>query len=104
MQIKNWLKTDKASLGIILGLIIPAPAAFIFLILLRLVQQYLHFFKYVKDIDILLLGLAINLLVMRYYIVKLRFEKTGKALLVVTVLLILLFLIFKKDLEFTLPF
>jgi hypothetical protein len=104
MQIKNWLKTDKVSLGIILGLIIPVPAAFIFLILLRLVQKYLHFFNYVRDIDILLLGLAINLLVMRYYIVKLRFDKTGKALLVVTVLLILLFLIFKKNIEFALAF
>ena len=104
MQIKNWLKTDKVSLGIILGLIIPVPAAFIFLVLPRLVQKYLHFFNYVRDIDILLLGLAINLLVMRYYIVKLRFDKTGKALLVVTVLLILLFLIFKKNIEFALPF
>jgi hypothetical protein len=104
MTIKNWLKNDRVSLGIILGLIIPVPAAFVFLILLRLVQKYLHFFNYVRDADILLLGLAINLLVMRYYIVKLRHEKTGKALLVLTVVLILLFLIFMKNMNLILPF
>jgi hypothetical protein len=104
MQLKTWLKSNKVSLGIILGLIIPIPAAFIFLLILRLVQKYLHFFNYIRDADILLLGLAVNLLVMRYYIVKLRHEKTGKALLVLTVLLILLFFIFMKNMSLDLPF
>ena len=102
-MIKNWLNNDKISLGIILGLIIPIPAALLFLVLLRLVQVYLHGFTTVRDTDIMLLGLAANLLVMRYYLIKRKFEKTGKSLLVLTVLLIILFLIFLKNSSFTFP-
>jgi len=103
MQLKKWLFSDKYSLGILLGLIIPLPAAFIFTILLRLAQNYLHVFARVRDMDMLLLGLAVNLIVMRYYLVKLKFEKTGKSLMVLTVVLIILFLIFLKNSSITFP-
>lgn len=104
MQLKKWLKTDKISLGITLGLIVPVPAALVFALLLRLVQNYLHFFAAVRDMDMLLMGFAVNLIIMRYYIVKLKFETTGKSLMVLTVIMILLFLIFLKNSNFVLPF
>jgi len=97
MQLKQWLNKDEYSLGILLGLIIPVPAAFVFTILLRLAQNYLHVFERVRDMDLLLLGLAVNLLVMRYYLVKRKFEKTGKSLMILTVVLIIAFLIFLKN-------
>jgi len=103
-MLKKWLNNDKISLGIILGLIIPLPAGLLFLALLRLFQTFLHAFTTVRDMDIMLLGLAINLLVMRYYLVKLKFEKTGKSLMVLTVILILMFLIFLKNSSYTFPF
>lgn len=101
---KKWLNNDEYSLGIILGLIIPFPVTFIFTILLRVVQKYLHTFSTVRDMDMLLLGLAVNLIVMRYYLTKRKFEKTGKGLLVLTVVLIILFLIFLKNSSITFPF
>jgi hypothetical protein len=104
MQIKKWLKTDTIALGITLGLIIPIPSAVIFIILLRLFQNYLHLFSTVRDMDILLLGLAVNLMVMRYYLVKLKFDKTGKSLMVLTVFMIVMFLIFLKNSNFVVPF
>ena len=104
MQLKKWLNKDKISLGIILGLLVPVPAALVFTLLLRLVQNYLHFFSTVRDMDMLLLGFAVNLIIMRYYIVKLKFETTGKSLMVLTVIMILLFLIFLKNSNFVLPF
>lgn len=100
---KNWLNNDKISLGIILGLILPLPAGLIFLVLLRLFQTNLHAFTTVRDMDIMLLGFAVNLVAMRYYLVKRKFEKTGKSLLVLTVILILMFLIFLKNSSFTFP-
>ena len=103
MSLKNWLKNDKYSLGVLLGLIIPVPAAFVFTLLMRLVQNYLHVFERVRDMDMILLGLAVNLIVMRYYLVKLKFEKTGKGLLVLTVVLIILFLIFLKNSHISFP-
>jgi hypothetical protein len=103
-MLKRWLNTDKISLGLILGVIIPVPFALLFAAILRLIQTNFHMLSRVRDADMLLLGLAINLMVMRYYLVKLKFEKTGKALLVLTVFMILMFFIFLKNSNFVLPF
>jgi len=103
MQLKKWLNNDEYSLGVLLGLIIPVPTALVFTILIRLSQNYLHVFTRARDMDMLLLGLAVNLIVMRYYLVKRKFEKTGKGLLILTVVLIILFLIFLKNSSITFP-
>ena len=103
MQLKEWLNSDKYSLGVLLGLIIPLPAAFIFTLLLRLSQNYLHAFTMVRDMDMLLLGLAVNLIVMRYYFIKRKLEKTGKGLMIITVVLIILFLMFLRTSSITFP-
>ena len=103
MQLKKWLNNDEYFLGVLLGLIIPVPAALVFTILIRLIQNFLHVFNEVRDMDMLLLGLAVNLIVMRYYLVKRKFEKTGKALLILTVVLIILFLIFLKNSSIAFP-
>lgn len=103
MQLKKWLNNDEYSLGVLLGLIIPVPTALVFTILIRLIQNFLHVFTEVRDMDMLLLGLAVNLIVMRYYLVKRKFEKTGKALLILTVVLIILFLIFLKNSSIAFP-
>jgi len=100
---KKWLHSDKVSLGILLGIIVPVPAVLLFMLLLRLAQNYLHVFSRVRDLDIVLLGLAVNLVVMRYYLVKLKFDKTGKSLMVVTICMIVLFFIFLKNSPFTFP-
>ena len=103
-MLKQWLNKDEYSLGVVLGLIIPVPAAFIFLVLLTVFQNYMHAFTTVRDMDMLLLGLAVNLIVMRYYLTKRKFDKTGKALLVITVALIISFLIFLKNSSISFPF
>ncbi len=103
MQLKKWLNSDKYSLGVLLGLVIPVPAAFIFLLLIRLFQHFLHAFTTVRDMDMLLLSLAVNLIAMRYYLVKRKFEKTGKGLMVLTVVLIIMFLIFLKNSSINFP-
>jgi hypothetical protein len=103
MQLKKWLNSDKYSLGIILGLIIPVPATIVFLLLLRLIQNYLQTFVRVRDTDILLIGMIANLIIMRYYLVKLRFEKTGKSMMILTVIMIISFFIFLKNSNFVFP-
>ncbi len=104
MTFKEWINNDKVSLGIILGLVLPIPVTMVFAALLRIVQYNLHVFTTVRDANLLLLGIAANLFVMRYYLVKLKFEKTGKTLLVLTVFMILMFFLFLKNSNFTLPF
>lgn len=103
-MIKKLLFNDKTSLGIILGFAIPLPFAFLFASILRIVQLNLHLLNGTRIIDMLLLGMAVNLIVMRYYLVKLKFDKTGKALMVTTVFLILVFFIFLRNYTITFPF
>ena len=58
----------------------------------------------VRMADMFLLGLAINLIVMRYYISKLKLENTGKGILVVTFGLVAVFFIFLANSNIVLPF
>jgi len=103
-MIKTWLKSNNFITGAILGLIIPVPTAVIFAVMIRLIQINFQFLTRVKVADLFLLGLAVNLLVMRYYIRKLKLENTGKGILVVTLALVAVFFIFLANSNIVLPF
>jgi hypothetical protein len=104
MSIKDWLKKDKLSLGVLIGLVIPLPVAVLFAVILRLIQANFHILENTRITDMLLLGVGANLLIMRYYIVKLKFENTAKGLIIVSFVIILLFFLFLKNSTLTLPF
>jgi uncharacterized membrane protein len=104
MSIKDWLKKDKFSLGVLIGLVIPLPVAVLFAVILRLIQANFNILENTRITDMLLLGVAVNLLIMRYYIVKLKFENTAKGLIIVSFVIILLFFLFLKNSTLTLPF
>jgi hypothetical protein len=103
-MIKEWLKSNNFLTGAIIGLIIPVPAAFVFASLTRLIQITFHVLTRVRMADMFLLGLAVNLIVMRYYIRKLKLENTGKGILVVTFGLVAVFFIFLANSNIVLPF
>jgi len=100
----KWLNQDNFLLGALIGLLIPVPLMFLFGGLLRLVQVTFDVLGTVHDMDILLLGLGVNVLVMRYYMINLKAEKTGKGILLLTVIMILLFFLFLKNSNFAFPF
>ena len=104
MSIKDWLKKDELSLGVLIGLVIPLPVAVIFAVLVRLIQINFHILSNTRITDMLLLGVGANLLIMRYYIVKLKFENTAKGLMIVSFIIVLLFFLFLKNRTLTLPF
>lgn len=104
MSLKNWLQNDKISTGLLLGLIIPVPAAFVFAVILRLVQVNFLIFSEVRMINMLLLGVAINIIVMRFYILKFKLADTAKGILISTLAVVLLFFLFLKNSNFVLPF
>lgn len=103
-MIKIWLKSNNFITGAILGLIIPVPTALVFALMIRLIQINFQFLTRVRMADLFLLGLAVNLLVMRYYIRKLKLENTGKGILVVTFALVAVFFIFLANSNIVLPF
>jgi len=104
MAIKNWLKKDEISFGALIALVIPLPVALLFATLLRLVQISFHILENTRITDMLLLGVGVNLLIMRYYIIKLKFENTAKGIIIVSFIEIILFFLFLKNSTLTLPF
>ena len=104
MEIKNWLNRDKLSLGLLLGILIPAPVALIFAALVRLIQVNFLLLGETRLINMLLLGIAVNIVLMRYYILKLNYIRTAKGLIIVSVTLVLIFFLFLKNSNIALPF
>jgi hypothetical protein len=77
--------------GILLALIIPIVfAAILFPLNVKFLES-----KYLSPEKILLLGVAINLILMRFYFVKQKLDLTAKALLGTVFVEIMLIFIFK---------
>ena len=104
MGLKNFLDKDNMLFGAVLGLILPVPTALVFLLLLRVSVAQLHILAGVRELDLLLLGIGANLLLLRYYLVNVRLEKTAKGLISITLLIAVLFFIFLRKTDFVLPF
>lgn len=87
----NILKKDNYIFGVVLALIIPLIVT---IILFPLNEKFLQS-RFLSPEKILLLGVAVNLLVMRFYFVKQKLDKTAKAMLGTVFVEILLIFIFK---------
>ena len=103
-MLKKWLNNDKISLGLILGLIIPVPISLVFAAILRLVQVNFLILGETRLVNMLLLGVALNIILMRYYILNLKFTNTAKGLIISTLAIVLVFFLFLKNSNFTFPF
>ena len=80
------LKKDNLILGIILGLIAPiAIYGIVYLIMTQwgTIDQELGIF-YLKQSTMQLIGIFSNLFILRYYLVNLKFDKTGRSILMAT--------------------
>jgi hypothetical protein len=104
MELKKWLNRDKLSLGLLLGILIPVPVALIFAVLVRLIQVNFLILGEIRLVNMLLLGIAVNIVLMRYYILKLNFISTAKGLILVSGILVLIFFLFLKNSNVALPF
>lgn len=83
-------KKDDYLIGALIGIAFPAISAFIIFIIL-----YLSGFENnIISVKIYLLALVINILLVRYYFIALNFEKTARAILFVTFILLIAFFIY----------
>lgn len=92
------IKKDHYILGLVIGILVP-----VILFVLIYAMNYLLFImgvaKYYLDLEShVLLSLAGNLLPIRYYFVNLKFDKTGRGVLLVTFATILIFFVFNQSL------
>lgn len=88
---ENFLKKDCYITGIVLAIIVPLIiTAILFPVDAKFLQS-----RFLSPEKILLIGVAINLLLMRFYFVKQKLDKTAKAMLGTVFVEILLIFIFK---------
>lgn len=89
-------KKDHFALGVGMGIIIPI-LLFSFIWVINYFLFQMDIVKYYLDLKTqVLVSFFGNLFPMRYYFINLKFEKTGKGLLLVTFALVLMFFAFNK--------
>ena len=91
----RMLKKDLYIFGLAMGILSPV-GLFLIIWVLNLVLFKMGVAKYYLDTEThVLLSIAGNLVPIRYYFVNLGFDKTGRGVLLVTFLLILIFFALK---------
>ena len=91
------LKKDNFIFGFILGIIFPALLyGIIWITNFILMEMNVIRFPFDRETHILISSIA-NLLLVRYYFVNLKYDKTGRGVLIITFISIILFFILKDN-------
>lgn len=85
------LNKDSFSFGLILGTLTPILFFSILFLVNLFIEQVVIDGAFIEWNKLVLVSIAINLIVLRYYFVKLKFDKTGRGILLITFTLVLLF-------------
>ena len=92
------LKKDHYIFGLLIGIVFPAIIfGLIFIMNLFLIKTGIAKFYLDKETH-LLVSLGSNLVLLRYYFVNLKYDKTGRGILLITFALILFFFALKDKL------
>lgn len=90
------LNKDSVLLGILIGLVLP-PAFFgLLYVVSLLIDPISSWGRFVSVHNLMLASIFINLLPLRYYLVSLKKDRTGRAILMVTFLMMVIFFIFNR--------
>ncbi len=90
----KFLKKDSFWLGILLGLVLPGILYLILHYINISIENKVSNRPYLTDSMVQILSLIINLLMIRYYLITLKADKTGRGILLVTFVAGILFFIF----------
>lgn len=90
---KRFLKQDSFLLGLAIGIMAPWALYGLFYLIFNIAlgNILLGISFLLKQSTLQLLSIVINLLAMRYYMVNLKYEKTGKGFLLITFIYIIAF-------------
>jgi hypothetical protein len=91
----QFLKKDNFILGAALGLLIPGVIFGLILLINYILVQTGMVHVYLDRKIHVLISLTGNLLPIRYYFVSLKYDKTGRGVLLITFILFMLFFVFK---------
>lgn len=82
-------KKDSHYFGGLIGLVFPVLLYVLLLLIAYILKLIFCFESSTFHAEMRLISIALNLLLMRYYFVKLKFELTGRGILLVTFIYIL---------------
>jgi len=87
------LKQDSILLGIILGIIIPVIFWGLFYLIAQTTAIYNKGIPMIQNSTIMLISIFSNMFALRFYLIKLKADKTGRGLLLITFVLAFIFII-----------
>jgi hypothetical protein len=87
---------DSYPFGVLLSIVSPVVFLYMIFYFVRFLSGLLHFRNY-EIRELFLLGLAINLLWIRYYLVNVKLLKTGHSVIVVSFVEMIIFFVFKQS-------
>ena len=90
-------RRDNIWMGLLLGLFVPAVLFGILYGIIAIIEYFAGNIAFVLMQKVLLLSIVPNLFLLRYYLLKLKYDLTGRGILLMTFILGILFII----LEFT---
>lgn len=96
-RIIDKLRRDSLGMGILIGFLTPALIFGVIELILFVIESYFEKVAVVDIQKIILLSVIPNLFILRYYLLKLKYDLTGRGILLVSFLIGILFVI----LEFT---
>jgi len=90
----NKLKKDSMILGVIMGLLLPLITYFILNRGIFLTKEIFDLDSIISNNKLMLISIFINLFTLRYYFVTLKYEKSGRGILLVTFIYIIAYFVF----------
>jgi len=90
----NKLKKDSMILGVIMGLLLPLITYFILNKGIFLTKEIFDLDSFISNNKLMLISIFINLFTLRYYFVTLKYEKSGRGILLVTFIYIIAYFMF----------
>ena len=98
---KKIFNQDNIFLGIIIGAIVPwIILGILYFLNIQIGKLVIHIPYFLRTSTLQLVAIVVNVFIMRYYMVKLKFEKTGKGLLLMTFIYIIAFFVNEYIIKF----
>ncbi len=88
------MNRDSFPFGVILGAVTPALFLGVLFLINFLIEKWIVYGTFIKFNTLILVSITLDLIIMRYYFVKLKFDKTGRGILLVTFIYMMSFFIF----------
>ena len=90
---KKLLKQNNMVFGIVLAIVFPLILFGVLYLTNNFIGKYHSNVNFVQSTTLQLMAIIANVIFLRYYLVKLKFDKTGRGILLVTFLYILAYFV-----------